>query len=104
MNCIRCGELVEIGAKERDCENCGNPGLWKENELVFELFQRLKWQVILSPMGEPIALNYQAMETVFNWYGIPTDEKLELAEKVMLCWNEAMAMVSKIRKKNKPGF
>lgn len=55
-------------------------------------------------MGEPIALSYQAMETVFNWYEIPTDEKLELAEKIMFCRNETMAMLSKMRKKNKTGF
>lgn len=90
VNCIRCGELVEVGAKELDCEHCSNPGIWEENELAFELFQKLKGSM---------ELDYQAMEILFKWYGVPIEERLELSEKIAVCWSEAMKMATKKRNK-----
>jgi len=54
-------------------------------------------------MSEPMGISCQAAETMFDWHEVPREDRLELYENIMICWNEELRMASQ-KKNKKAGF
>jgi hypothetical protein len=57
--------------------------LWPGNLFAWELFQKLSGQVITGGMGDILGIKFEAIESLFNIYGImDNEERLILFEKI----------------------
>ena len=83
LSCEQCKELVELGAKEMNCEECERPLLLPENQLAVEIYS---FQPITPiPMTEGLVmLDLKAIEFLMNIYEVGTSERLSLLNKLSI--------------------
>lgn len=66
------------------CPN-GYVELFKTNIFAWELWQKLSGQVIVAGMGEPLGIRFEAINFIFDLYGIEDQSyKEDLFEKILL--------------------
>ena len=79
--CRMCDRAIELGAKKRediDCRGCKRVvPLMPENAEAVELIEKIGAGLMAG--GQ---VNYQAIETAFNIYGVPKEDRIELFEKI----------------------
>jgi len=70
-----------------------------ENEFIWEVYNKVRNQVIIAGMGEPVALNYPAVKFVFECYGIQNDNDrwLDLLEYLEWIWHEEQRIIRQFR-------
>lgn len=62
----------------------GKPKLWIGNHLVWDLYQQVSGQVIVAGMGDVLGIKFEAIQFIFDLYGImDRDEKLDLFNKIL---------------------
>ena len=76
------------------CEEnlCEKPKLLPANEEALFVWERVSSQFIMSPMGGPIDVNYEADEFVMNLYGVR--DKQECFEKVTILAAETVKYIN----------
>jgi len=93
------------GITEEELEEKLNsiPVLMDEAHGLLELYNRVRTQVITAGMGEPIGLNFMAIEFVFKCYGIENhnDEWLYLLDQLEWIFWEERRILKSFEKKGK---
>jgi len=55
------------------------------NHLAWELFQKVSGQMIVAGMGEPLGINFLAIDFILDIYGIlKRDKRREMFDKIIL--------------------
>jgi len=75
--------LYEERDMEPPCERC-YVELDEENKEVMDLYLKVRNQVRLSPMGDIIGLDYNALNFIMDIYGI--ENKRDMFEKMLVCF------------------
>lgn len=63
----------------------GKVDLWVANHYAWELYQKVAGQVIVAGMGDVLGIKFEAIQFLFDIYGIiDKEERLELFEKIQI--------------------
>lgn len=85
------------GNPHPDINKCPVPILQPDNEIAWELFQLVRGQFIVAPMGGIVGINLVAVLGVLDLYKDSLDDKIETFEKlVYLCQAETMRIQEKV--------
>ena len=63
----------------------GKVDLWVSNHYAWELYQKVAGQVIVAGMGDILGIKFEAIQFLFDIYGIiDSVERLDLFEKIQI--------------------
>jgi len=71
------------------------PYLLPENHFVWEIYNRVRNQLIIAGMGEPIGINYLAVQIIFDCYDVQKYERLYLLEFIDYIFYEERRIMKK---------
>ena len=67
------------------------------------MYQRVKYQLIIAGMGEPIGINHLAVEFIFKCYGIENrnDLWIHYLDMIEFCYDQERRIAAIYKERNK---
>jgi len=61
---------------------------------AWNIYLKVRNQLIFNPVGTPIGLNVLAIDTIFKFYKVPTKKHAVLFEKINIIYDEHMLITA----------
>ena len=103
--CFDCKELWKKAGRPTPCKECSIDqsyiGTFASNERILFFYQLVRDQLTLTPMGDPISINFGSINALFDIYDVDTLDRKFYFENLLFCFNLEREVSNDQRKKNK---